>query len=126
MWPYPQNRNRNPISIPAGAKRHFIQVQQLNTADGPTGGQTSADPTIVLSCMAAINTLSEREAFQTGQFSSQVTHRVSIDWPGPSITITGGMQVVFVARLFQVQVVDNVQERNRVLHLMCLEINGAQ
>jgi SPP1 family predicted phage head-tail adaptor len=126
MWPYPHNRNRNPFSIPGGAKRHFVTVQTLSTTTDATGGQVPSDPTPVLSCMAAINTLSEREAYQTGQFSSQVTHRVSIDWPGPTPVLYAGMQVVFGMRLFQVQAIDNVQERNRTLHLMCLEIDGGQ
>ncbi len=35
-----------------------------------------------------------------------------------------GMQVAFGVRKFTVQTVENVQERNRVVHLMCLEVNG--
>jgi head-tail adaptor len=126
MWSYPQNRNRNPISIPAGAKRNFIQIQQVSTTPGPTGGQTATDPVVLLSCMAAIDTLAAKQAYQSGQFSAQVTHRVSIDYPGPAVALAASLQVVFGARLFQVQVIDNVQERNRVLHLMCLEIDGSQ
>jgi len=126
MWPYPQNRNRNPLAIPAGAKKHFIQVQQEGNTVDAAGGQSSTGWTTVLSCMAAITTLAQKEAYQSGQYSAQVTHRISFDWPGPSIVLIGGMQVLFGSRTFIVQVPDNVQEMNRTVHLMCLEINGSQ
>jgi SPP1 family predicted phage head-tail adaptor len=124
-WPYPWLKNKNPFAIPPGSLRNQIAVQQKsNTVTGT--GSPLASWTTILTCMAAINTTAEREVYQTGQFSGQVTHRVSIYWPGVSIPITAGMQVLFGTRVFTIQAVDNVQERNRVLHLMCLEINGVQ
>jgi SPP1 family predicted phage head-tail adaptor len=125
MWGYPFQSCKNPLAIPPGAKRYQISIQQKSST--VTGsGSPIASWTTVLTCMSAIKTLMESEAYQTGQFSGHVTHRVSIDWPGVSIGIVAGMQVLFGTRVFTIQGVDNVQERNRVLHLMCLEINGVQ
>ncbi|GGA80712.1 hypothetical protein GCM10011507_34910 [Edaphobacter acidisoli] len=111
--------------IPPGSLRYQVSVQAQSTTQDSLGGQTETWATI-LTCMAAIETISQREAYQEGQFSAQVTHRVSMYWPGVSLVIQGGMRVLFGSRILLIQTPENVQERNRVLHLHCLEINGAQ
>jgi SPP1 family predicted phage head-tail adaptor len=129
MWPYPWNKSRNPFAIPPGAKRNQIQIQQKSSSQSPTGSP-QAGWVPVLTCMAALQTLVGREVYQSGTFSGQMTHRVSIDWPGASVLITAGMQVALLqqgipTRTFTIQAPpENVQERNRVLHLLCLEISG--
>jgi SPP1 family predicted phage head-tail adaptor len=123
---YPWSTRKNPLVIPAGSKRNQISIQSQSATQDTTGGEVDSWNT-VLTVMAAIATVSSKEMYQTGQtaqFTAQVTHMVTIDWPGASIPISGGMQVLFGARTFVVQTVENVQERNRVLNLMCLEING--
>jgi SPP1 family predicted phage head-tail adaptor len=123
---FPWANRRNPLVIPTGAKRNQVSVQSQAPTQDEFGGET-ANWNTVLTVMAAIATVSSKEMYQTGQtaqFTAQVTHMVTIDWPGASVPIAGGMQVVFGTRTFVVQTVENVQERNRVLNLMCLEING--
>lgn len=123
---YPWQGRRNPLVIPAGSKRSQISVQAESASRGSSGGQSTTWDT-VLTTMAAIATVSSREMYQVGQspqFTAQVTHMVSFDWPGDSIALAGGMRVVLGSRIFTVQTVENVQERNRVINLMCLEING--
>lgn len=125
MWGYPWQANRNPFAIPPGSLRDQIIIQAQTPTQDSLGGQIEVwSP--VLTCMAKLETVTSKEVFQTGQFTGQVTHRVSIHWPGASIVIRGGMRVAFGTRFFLIQTTENVQERNRVLHLMCLEINGAQ
>lgn len=126
MWPYPWEKHSNPLAIPPGALRFQVALQQKGAGAVTGTGSPVAAWTTVLTCMAAITTTAQREVYQTGQFSGQVTHRVSIYWPGASIAVTSGMQVLFGTRTFTIQATDNAQERNRVLHLMCLEINGVQ
>jgi SPP1 family predicted phage head-tail adaptor len=122
---YPYGRVKDPLSLPAGLLRFAVQIQVQATTQDALGGPLQSWTT-VLSCFAGISTMSQREVYATAQFVSEVTHRVTIRWPGPSIGIQGGMQVVFGTRIFKVQTVENVLERNRVLHLMCLEIDGVQ
>jgi len=124
--PYPWRKQPNPFVIPAGSLRFQIAIQQKSSTSFTATGSPLATWSTVWLGMAAMNTLTQREVYQTGQFSGQVTHRVSIYWPGASIAIVSGMQVLFGTRTFTIQAVDNVQERNRVLHLMCLEINGVE
>lgn len=123
-FPYPWGRVRDPLAIPSGAMRHEIQIQQQTSAKD-SFGQPQPTWSTVLTVMAAIATLSQREVYAL-QLAAQVTHRITVRWPGTSIGIAGGMRILFGGRVFLIQTPDNVQERNRVLHLMCLEINPVQ
>ena len=112
-------------SIGAGELCHLIEIQAAAPTQDAVGGQSVAWVTI-LTTRAAIRTASSKEAYQAMQFTAQVSHLIKIRWPGPSILLLGGQQVLFGSRVFTLQAVENVQERNRVLLLQCLEINGVQ
>lgn len=112
-------------SIGAGELCHSIQIQQQSTAQTGTGAEQTIWSTI-LTTRAAISTASSKEVYQASQFTAQVSHVIKIRWPGSSVTILGGQQVLLGSRVFKLQTVENVLERNRVLLLHCLEINGAQ
>lgn len=121
-----QNFNA-PLAINPGDLCHRTAIQSQSKTQDPETGEPSSDWNTVLECWAAIRTPTSREMYQTGQagqFVSQVTKVVTIRWPGDSIMIAGGMRVMFGARIFTIQTVENVQERNRVVNLMCLEVNG--
>ncbi len=120
---YPWQTRRNPLVIPTGSKRNQISIQAQSTTQDDTGGEVQVWNT-VLTVLAAMATVSSREMYQPPGFTAQVTHLVSIDYPGNSIPVAGGMRVLFGTRTFVIQTVENVQERNRVLKLLCLEING--
>ena len=109
--------------IDPGEMVHRVAIQAQTQAQDALGGQTETWNT-VLTIMAALATTASKELYQTGQFTGQVTHRVSIYWPGAGIAILGGMRVVYGSRIFIVQTVENVQERNCILLLHCLEIDG--
>ena len=115
----------SPIAIDPGQLRHQISIQSPSTSQTSTGSPTTSWTTFH-TCMAAINTVSSREVYQASQFTAQVSHAIKMRWPGPSVAIQGGQQVLFGSRVFKLQAVENVQERNRILILHCLEINGVQ
>jgi SPP1 family predicted phage head-tail adaptor len=121
----PSRNDQNPLAIDAGELRHSIQIQQQSSAQTGTGAPVTSWTTI-LQTMAKISTASSREAFQAMQFTALVSHVIKIRWPGASVAIQGGQQIVFGSRIFKLQIPENVLERNRVLLLHCLEINGAQ
>ena len=127
VWPYPWDKQPNPLVIPPGFLRNQVQIQAPSGTKDSTGGvNQSWSP--ILTAMAGIITLAQREVYQTGQFTGQITHRITLRWPGESIVIASEMRVVFGKRIFVIQAPpDNVQERNRVIHLLCLEMsNGGQ
>lgn len=113
------------LAINSGELRHAIQIQK-QTATQSASGAPQQSWTTILSTVAKISTASSREVYQASQFTAQVSHVITIRWPGSSVTILGGMQVLFGSRVFKLQTVENPLERNRLLLLHCLEINGAQ
>lgn len=117
--------SRADLIINPGELRNQIQIQQRTSSQTGTGAPMTTWIT-VLSTQAAIKTASSREAYQAMQFTAQVSHLIKIRWPGTGVTIQGGQQVLFGSRVFKLQTVENVLERNRVLLLHCLEIDGAQ
>lgn len=115
----------DPLAIDAGELRHTVQIQQQAMTPDPTTGAPSQGWSTVLTTQANISTASSREVWQAAQFSAQVSHVIKMRWPGDAVTLAGGMQVLFGSRTFKLQTVENVMERNRVVLLHCLEINGA-
>lgn len=101
----------------AGALRHRITIQG-RTADKNNYNELT-DWQDVLTTQAAINTLSGREFFAAEQTQSEVTHKITIRYkPG----IKPSMRVQFGARNFDIMYVQNFEERNVELTLMCREL----
>lgn len=114
--------------IDPGRKRHKIGIQSQNEQDS-FGQVAGAWNPVLDDCYAAIETTTAREQFQDG-FVSQVVHRVSIDWTW--VKIRTGMRVVVHpifggnASVYEIQAIENVQQRNLVMVLTCLEIDNAK
>lgn len=116
--------------IDPGKKRHLIKIYSEGPSQDGFGQETTAliEPP-ALQCFAAIETTTSRQLFQDG-FVSLVSHRITTDWP--NVAITADMRVVFHpslgagASLCEIQTIENVQERNLVMILTCLEIDNAK
>lgn len=115
--------------IDPGKKRHTIQIQAQTGTNQDAYGEVSGSWNVVVECFAAIETMTVREQFQDG-FVSQVVQRISIDWPREPIDASMRLVVQPVrgaaANVFQIQAVENVQQRNLVARLTCLEIDSAK
>lgn len=128
-WPYPWSRVTDPLIIPSGALRNAITIQKPGGTQDANGGPSDDDWADVHRCLAAIVTMRTGEQFQEG-FVSQVVHMISIRWPGPSVPILASMRVVIdpvpggLSSVYLIQAVENVQQRNRVVKLTCLEIDN--
>jgi SPP1 family predicted phage head-tail adaptor len=116
--------NANSLVIAAGELRHSIQVQKPRMAEPDTFGSSvvPANWDTVRTCFARIYTAGGRETNQAAQIVSEVSHVVKTRWK--STVIKAGYRVVFGNRIMTVQYVENVEERDRVLLLYCLEVNG--
>lgn len=128
--PYPYKKVKDPLSIPAGMLRHEVQIQKPGVTQD-TLGSPSDTWTTVMTTMASIEDVLAAEGFDRdseGWYSpaAQVTHRVRLRYPGASVALAAGFRVYFVAqeRYFTVQFVVNVQQRNRVMLLGCIEVNA--
>ena len=113
----------NPLILPAGSLRNLISIEQSSTTPD-SFGQPLNTWTAVLQTRAAINFVNNREIYQADQLTEQVSHKVTIRWPGGLVSIVPGMRVVFGSHVYKVQAVNNVQQRNRVLEILVLELNG--
>jgi head-tail adaptor len=116
--------------IDPGKKRHKISIHATSTTQDTRGEETPAVGPVAWNCYAAIETSTGRELFQDG-FVSQVIHKVSIDWPR-TVRITPDMTVVVhpakgaKANKYEIQTIENVQERDLVMVLTCLEIDNEE
>ena len=116
-------QNRTPV----GARRHVVNIQQQSTTQDEYGGQVTTWNT-VRSTWASLSTANAKtftEAFQSGEFSGQVTHVINIRYTASPV-ITPGMRITFQTHVYQIQAVDNLNLDGIEVNLLCLEINGAQ
>lgn len=112
----------------SGKLRHRVQIVKPTLAQDTTGGWTVNQDTIVLECWATIEALTGVEKFAAHEFTSNVTHSIWIRHPRSAIPggIQAKMQVWFDTRQFQVESVLNPDERNKMLQLLCVEVNDSQ
>ena len=114
--------------IDPGKKRIKIAIHAQSQVQDGYGQQSTVLGPVVLTRRAAIDTFTAREVYQEG-FVSQVVHKVYIDWPRTT-RITTDMVVVIHpdlgpnANQYEIQGIENVQERNLVMVLTCIEIDN--
>jgi len=104
--------------------RHQIQIQQLSTTPD-SYGQPAQTWATILTVNANIATATQRELYQAGALTSQVTHVITMRWP-QNATISPGMRVLFGSHTYRIQTCNNVDGRNILLILQALEINGSE
>jgi head-tail adaptor len=114
------------IGVNPGDRRHQVQIQSEGTSQDVVGGQASTGWAAFRTTWASIVTAGSKDAFQSGQFSAQVTHVINIRAITGDAEIMPGMRVVFGIHTYLIQAVDNVQLRDISINLMCLEIDGGQ
>lgn len=102
----------------AGQLRHLITIEQpTETRDSMGGTITVWVPFATL--WAAVEPISGREYFAADKVNAEESHRIRIrHYPG----ITSKMRAKWNDRTFNIRAVLNIQERNREIHLMCLEV----
>jgi SPP1 family predicted phage head-tail adaptor len=112
----------DPTQIQAGTLRNRVTIQ-APSATRDSFGQSGTSWTTVWICQAAIEdsaSLTFRFSFQNNILASNATFCITIRYPGDSITIAPGMQVVYGDNTFTIQAVNDVLLRHRVIHLACV------
>lgn len=111
------------LSIQPGDLRHAITILAPSTAADAYGRSVVPQTwSTVRVTRAAIYTAGGRETSQASQLISDVSHVLVMRYT-PDV-IAAGYRVQFGTRIFTVQYAENVLERNRVLQLYCLEVDG--
>lgn len=116
--PYAQT---DPLALDPGELRHQVQLSALDTSQD-NYGQPLNTWTPYRTTWASIRLLSGQELFQGDEFTSAAQVRIRMRWTDANTK--PGDRVLYGARVFVVQICNNVLERNRVLELTCLEIDG--
>jgi len=103
--------------------RRRITFQQKDATQN-TRGDPIPNWTDYYTCRAEIEPLSGRELMAAMQVQADISHRVTIRWPGTSITLTPDMHIVYGTRLFDIQSILDTEERHRELQILCIERVG--
>jgi head-tail adaptor len=116
----------DPCVIAPGTLKHSITIQgQSKVPDAD--GQLNAVWSTVLITRAAItstSSISFKMSFQNSALASNATDLLTIRYPGASIIIVPGMQILYGTQTYTIQDVDNVQERNRVINMACIGMDN--
>jgi SPP1 family predicted phage head-tail adaptor len=104
--------------LQAGKLRHRIQLMRQNLTQGTSGGTVVDDVSIFATVWASVEALTGRELYAAQQKVSEVSHKITMRWRGG---ITAAMNVWFDGREFQIQAVQNPDERHKLLILLCIE-----
>ena len=101
----------------AGKLRHKLELQR-NSPSRNAVGEEVADWRTIEVFWGAIIPLSGRELLNAQQGAAEMSHRIERRYVSG---ITATDRVKFGSRTFDINAVINVDERDRELHLMCME-----
>ena len=102
------------VAVEADVVRMFEAVDSF--------GQPLTTWTAYRTTRASIRLLSGQELYQGEEFTSAAQLRIRMRWTDNNTK--PGHRILFGGRTYVVQICDNVMQRNRVLQLTCLEIDG--
>lgn len=112
----------------AGKLNRRIQIQQQTTAqDG--AGQPQQVWTVFYACWAEIDVVKGQLEYQTAEFVSKATHKITIRWTR-SVIIVPNMRVVFtepatgVVHVYNVEALLNDRQSNVELVILAYELNA--
>lgn len=120
--------HRLPTTITPGDLRHRIQIAVPSGAQDSMGG-ISQDPTkwtVGWTCWASIEAWTGGQSLGTDQFVSESSHWIIIRNPRANFVPTAQMYVWWNGRTFQITAVLNPTEQNKLLVLVCAEINNSR
>ncbi len=103
--------------ISAGNLRHQITIEQVVEGRDSFNAVTEEWVPIV-TLWASVEPIRGREFFEAQRVNAEISHRIKVRYyPG----ITSKMRARFGERIFRIEAALNIEERNREIHLMCVE-----
>ncbi len=98
---------------------HIEEAAETRTSDGGVSPGWSSIGT----AWAWVRGLRGRELFSAQQINPQTTHKVTMHYRG-GLTSANRLVDKTSSRIFNIESVVNIDERNRVLELICTEVAG--
>ncbi len=116
--------SRRSPTLNTGRLRNRVSIVSVSPTQDSTGGTNLSVDVLYANVWASIEAQSGSDTPGAGSAGvSRVTHQVVIRYlPG----IVAKMQVQFNGRQFQIEAVQNPDERTKILILQCVEINDSQ
>jgi SPP1 family predicted phage head-tail adaptor len=114
--------------ISAGQLRKRVTIQQRTSTQGGFGEQLKTW-TDLATVWAHIESLSGGQLAKAQSVYSETTHKVTVRWQSlfTDIKSVGSYRVLYGTRIFDIGADLNVDERNRVVELLCREgLNDGQ
>ena len=100
-----------------GKLRHYVNLQ--SSEDVPNEfGEIEKNWTAFASVWASIDPLSGRELLQYQQMNAELSHKIVIRY---NSSVNTRCRLVFGQRIFDINVVKNLEERNIEQELLCKE-----
>ena len=111
------------MSVTIGSMRDRVTAQQPSgTADGQGGSvRTWAD---VETCWARVETATTVEVLSSDRVAAVVTHQVTIWYQTALASIGATWRFLWGSRVLEIQSVENVDSRNRVIRALCREVQA--
>ncbi len=114
----------------AGKLNRRIQIQTQTAAQDAFGQPLKAWST-AYECWAAIDIQKSALTYSTSEFISKVTYRITMRWT-TSIVVAAGQRVTYtepitgIIHTYEIEAALNDQTGNRMLTLLCYELNGKE
>ena len=104
----------------SGSLRHWVTLQSPGGSKDSVGERTTvwAD---VFSCWANVSPVSTSERHVAGQAHSDISHRVTLRWATELSALHASWRVLFGERILTIEGIRNIDERDRVIELVCTE-----
>lgn len=103
----------------AGKLRHLVQLQ-ANTPTQNTLGEPSDSWATIANIYAAIRPMAGQELMLAQQVIAKASHQITVrNYPG----LSAENRIKFGTRIFDINSVNNVDERNREMILLCSELS---
>lgn len=119
---------QKPQVVDVGNLNRRVQIQQQTSAQD-LFGQPQPTWATVYTAWANISVQNSQLLYQTAEFVSKVTHRITMRWTS-SIVIIPNMRVVYteattgVVHTYNVEALLNADQRNRMLVILAYELNA--
>ena len=101
--------------------RHKISVEQKTALIDELGDEQAFDWGEYCARRASVQPLRGREYFESAQEQTEVSHKITLRHDNTTKLINAEMRVNFGGRLFDIESVINISERDRWIELMCVE-----
>jgi len=117
-------------TLESGKFNRRIAIQSQTTSQD-AAGQEFQTWTLLYSCWASIDIQNSQLQYETSEFISKVTHRITFRWTS-SVVIEPNMRIVYteqstgVVHTYNIETVMNQMQANKTIMVLCYETDEGE